>query len=226
MAAVLYAGSDRFRTVEADRTTWHAFSFGPHYDPGNVSFGPVTCLNDDHLDPHGGYPDHPHAHAEIVTWVLEGALRHTDQHGASTVLEAGSVLTQSAGAGLRHSEVADGVPTRFVQTWLRPDLPGGPPGRAHVRLPETGSGLHAVVGPGLLPVGVAGARLRLGRLGPGEQVDVPAGARHLLFVATGALRTASGAPVGEGSTVRVDRDGSDPLVAVSASAVLLWSLAD
>jgi hypothetical protein len=79
--------ADRFVARAEGRTTWHSFSFGGHYDPANVGFGALVAHNDEHLPPGTGYSDHPHHDVEIVTLVLEGALRHTDSTGRSGVLE-------------------------------------------------------------------------------------------------------------------------------------------
>ena len=117
-------GADRFVTRAEGRTTWHSFSFGAHYDPGNVGFGRLVAHNDERLPPGTGYDDHPHADLEIVTWVLSGALRHTSTVG-SGVIGPGQVQRLSAGSGVVHSEVADGPEeTRFLQAWVRPDEPG------------------------------------------------------------------------------------------------------
>ena len=119
---------DRFRTEAGGRTTWHSFSFGAHYDPGNVGFASLVAHNDELLPPGTGYDDHPHTDLEIVTWVLSGALRHTSSVG-SAVIGPGQVQRLSAGAGVVHSEVADGrETTRFLQAWVRPDEPGLVPG--------------------------------------------------------------------------------------------------
>ncbi len=117
-------GADRFVTRAEGRTTWHSFSFGAHYDPGNVGFARLVAHNDERLPPGTGYDDHPHADLEIVTWVLTGALRHTSTVG-SGVIGPGQVQRLSAGSGVVHSEVADGPEeTRFLQAWVRPDEPG------------------------------------------------------------------------------------------------------
>ena len=109
MAVGLYAGSQRSSSTVEGRETRHSFSFGPHYDPANLGFGPLVCHNDDLLDPAvadpAGYPDHPHSELEIVTWVLEGALVHTDSTGSRHVV-AGRAQVLSGGAGLRPREVA------------------------------------------------------------------------------------------------------------------------
>ena len=38
---------DRFRTSVGWLDSRHSFSFGPHYDPGNVGFGLLLVSNDD-----------------------------------------------------------------------------------------------------------------------------------------------------------------------------------
>jgi redox-sensitive bicupin YhaK (pirin superfamily) len=230
MAVLLYAGSQRFRSAAPGRRTWHSFSFGEHYDPANVGFGPLTCLNDDHLDPGAGYPDHPHADVEIVTWVLSGALRHTDsaRTGRPRLLERGAVQVQSAGAGIRHSEVAEpgAGPTRFVQTWLRPDHPGAPPGEAVDTL-EPAHGLTEVVGGTGLRVGVGGASLAVGTLAPGDLLTLPDAPRVHVLVAEGSLllpgRSAVGAVAGD--AVRVV-GSAGPMRATAPARLLVWALPD
>ena len=86
--------SGRSVTEAEDRTTFHSFSFGAHYDPGNIGLAAMVAHNDENLRPGGGYGPHPHTDLEILTWVLDGALRHTDDSGRSTVL-AGSIQTAS-----------------------------------------------------------------------------------------------------------------------------------
>lgn len=165
MSIDVYAGSSRPVTRRLDRWTAHSFSFGEHYDPANLGFGPLVAHNDDRLVPGGGYPTHRHSDLEILTWVLSGALVHTDSLGHSSVLGPGTVQVQSAGSGITHSEIADAAsgPTRFVQAWMRPDEPGGAPRRA-VSTPAVGPGLHRVAGGSELPVGVAGASFWVGEV--------------------------------------------------------------
>ncbi len=86
--------------------THHSFSFGEHYDPERLGFGPMVC-HDDHLLGSGrGFDTHHHSDLEIVTWVVSGALRHVDSSGSTTVVEAGSVAVLSTGDGVDHSEHA------------------------------------------------------------------------------------------------------------------------
>jgi len=223
MRLAVYAGSSRFSTHAPDRLTRHSFSFGPHHDPANLGFGPMICHNDDRVEPGGGYPDHPHTDLEIVTWVLEGVLLHTDDRGNTTALRPGDVQVMSAGSGVRHAEMADAAsgPTRFLQTWIRPDEPGTPPGwRAeHV---EPGPGLTTVVGGDCLAIGTHGASLHIARLTPGATVRLPAAVRQHVFLALGAGRLHDEA-VGGGDAVRLTDQPGMAFEATADTELLAWS---
>lgn len=101
-------------------TSWHCFSSGAHYDPGNVSFGPVTACDEHLVEPGGGFDSHRHTGVELVSWVLDGALAHSDDHGRTHRVEPGTVQYQRTGRGIVHAErnASDDAPLRFVQLWL------------------------------------------------------------------------------------------------------------
>jgi redox-sensitive bicupin YhaK (pirin superfamily) len=223
MTLAVYAGSSRFTTSGPDRSTRHSFSFGEHYDPANLGFGPMICHNDDVLEPGGGYPDHPHADLEIVTWVLDGVLLHTDDAGNTEELRPGAVQVMSAGSGIRHAELGDARsgPTRFLQTWIRPDEPGTPPGwrSEHV---DPGPGLTTVVGDGALTIGTRGASLAIARLRPGTSTPLPDAARQHAFVAVGAGRI-DGRVVGPGDAVRLTDQPGATFEATTDTELLVWS---
>ena len=213
--------AERFVTEAEGRTTRHSFSFGPFYDPANLGFAAMVAHNDELLPPGTGYADHRHSNLEIVTWVLEGALRHTDSSGNSHVLLPGDVQRISAGDGIVHSEVTEpGVRTRFLQTWLRPDVPGGEPSYA------VGGGLLApslteVVGPDALGLGTAGARLHLADAAPGELV-LPDAERLHLFLA-GGVATVGDRRLAAGDAVRLTDQGGRVLVVEEAGLVAVWA---
>jgi quercetin 2,3-dioxygenase len=131
----LRRAGERFLTRTDRAKTYHSFSFGEHYDPTNVGFGRLMVNNDDLVRVGGGYPDHVHRDAEIVTWVLSGSLVHEDSRGNSGLIYPGLAQRMSAGSGIVHAERNDAYridptrpaePVHFIQMWVRPDKPGGP----------------------------------------------------------------------------------------------------
>jgi hypothetical protein len=116
----VHRAADRFRTDQPGITTWHSFSSGPHYDAGNLSFGPVVACDEHLLDPGAGFDLHAHARVELVSWVLDGALEHEDASGQTRVVVPGRGQYQLAGTGIRHAErnASGSAPLHFVQLWL------------------------------------------------------------------------------------------------------------
>ena len=230
MSRALYAGSHRSSEAVKGRLTSHSFSFGPHYDPANLGFGPLVCHNDDLLDPSAspvaGYAEHPHTELEIVTWVLEGALIHTDSSGHQHVVEAGRAQVLSAGTGVRHSEVADAGSgrCRFVQAWLTPSAPGGTPSYVLGEAPAASSGLVEVAGGDGPTVGTAGARLLVARLAPGSSASLPDDPRQHVFAATGAVSLAE-LSLQAGDALRLVDEPGHVVTATSPTELLVWSFA-
>ena len=67
-----------------------------------------------------GFPDHPHRGFETVTYMLDGRMRHKDNHGNEGVLVPGSVQWMTAGRGLVHSEMPEQHEGRMrgFQLWV------------------------------------------------------------------------------------------------------------
>ena len=227
--------SQRFLLTGPGRRTLHSFSFGPSFDPSNVGFGPLMVFADDRLDPGAGYPEHRHADVEIVTWVLSGSLAHTHRAAGDPErreLGAGTAQALSAGSGVVHSELAAGVPTRVVQSWLRPRRLGGPPAWAAHR-PDPAPGRWEPVASGLRPAPLrirADATLHVGRLLPGQgsgtgthRLVLPAAERVHLFVASGRVRV-TGHVLGPGDAVRLTKAGALAVEALEPAEVLVWEL--
>jgi redox-sensitive bicupin YhaK (pirin superfamily) len=220
----LRRSADRFITLAEGRTTWHSFSFGAHYDPARLGFAAMVAHNDETLPPGTGYPDHPHSELEIVTWVLSGALRHSDTDGNSGVLLPGDVQRISAGSGIVHAEVADpergpGTETRFLQTWLRPDEAGGVPAYG-VERGEREAGLVEVVGPGGLGVGTAGARLLLGT--PTGAVELPDAPRLHVFAVAGRF-TLGEVELGVGDSALLVDEADRTLRVIEPGPLAVWA---
>ncbi len=233
------AGS-RFRTRTDGTDTWHSFSFGVHYDPVNVAFGPLLAHNDERLQIAAGYPDHPHRDTEIVTWVLEGSLVHEDSAGNRGLIVPGLAQRMSAGSGIVHAERNDAfrldptrpaTPVRFVQMWLRPDTPGGPPSYASRELDLTdlesswlpvASGSHPDAA---VRLDSAGSTLWVTRLGPGMSQLLPGGRMQHVYLPYGEVDVSSVGRLAAGDALRLTGDSEVRVSGVRAAELLVWELA-
>lgn len=218
----------RFLDRNPGLLTRHAFAFGAHYDPEWASFGPMVC-HDDHLLGTGrGFDEHPHGGLEIVTTVLSGELVHADSTGTEHTLRAGEVAVLSAGAGVRHSELASAAgPARFVQVWLTPDDSERDPAYAAAVVEAApGAGLVPVVGPDSpLAVGVVGASYGIARLDAGETLTLPEAPRLHVYVASGALlRSSLAEPLHDGDAFLMSGEPAHEVAAGVPTDLLVWSL--
>ena len=84
--------------------TWLTFYPQDRSNPLADGFGALEVFMEDRLPPGASGPPHPDQDAEIVTYVLEGALAHDDSLGRSSVTQAGEFHRLTAGRGIRHSE--------------------------------------------------------------------------------------------------------------------------
>ncbi len=211
--------STRFPQREPGRLTQHSFSFGAAYDPDRLRLGPMVC-HDDHLLSQGsGFPSHRHSGLEIVTWVVSGALEHSDATG-STVLRPGSVAVLSTGAGVEHAEIAAAPQTRFIQVWLTApdDAAAEPSYRVTPVAAAPGSGLVTAARPR------PDAAFAVARLRAGESVTLPAGALQHVFVATGALgRSSLAEPLAAGDAFVFTDEPEHTLTATVPAELLVWS---
>jgi redox-sensitive bicupin YhaK (pirin superfamily) len=221
VTVVVRRGLDRFVSREPGRQTRHSFSFGTSYDAERVSFGPLVALNDDLLGTGAGYDAHRHADVVLVTWVVSGALAHTDESGASTQ-RAGELAVTRAGSGITHSERAESGATRFVQAWLTPGSPGGDAER-RTSAPDLSRGdLVAVAGE--TDLGVAGATLFLADLPAGARVVLPEAPLRYVFVVAGALaRSSLAEPLAAGDAFEIKDEGDLSVTAAVRTQLLVWA---
>ncbi|MGD0190211.1 MAG: pirin family protein [Rhizomicrobium sp.] len=187
----------------------HHFSFADYHDPERVHWGALRVWNDDEIAPNTGFPPHPHANMEIVTYVRQGAITHKDSLGNEGRTAAGDVQVMSAGSGIRHAEYnLESEPTTLFQIWILPTKDGGQPAWGTKPFPKGDrSGRLVTLASGLandndaLPIR-ADARVVGATLKAGESVSYALGhGRHAYLVpATGAV---------EIDGVRIDaRDGA------------------
>jgi redox-sensitive bicupin YhaK (pirin superfamily) len=96
--------------------------------PALTDLDPFLLLDEFGTDNPGdyiaGFPAHPHRGFETVTYMLDGRMRHKDNHGHEGVLVPGAVQWMTAGRGIVHSEMPEQHAGRMrgFQLWL--NLPG------------------------------------------------------------------------------------------------------
>ena len=230
----------RFRT-RTDRTdTRHSFSFGEHYDPTNTGFGPLLVNNDDQVGVGPGYDRHPHANAEILTWVLSGSLVHEDSRGERAVVHRGLVQRMSAGSGIVHAERNDAYrldptiaaePVHFVQMWVLPDVPDGVPSYAQASYESAelerdwlpvASGAQPDA---LLTLGSANSTLWVTVLAPGAARTLPAAPLVHLFVTRGLVDVETIGELASGDALRITDGQPLRLTGRTEAELLVWSMA-
>jgi redox-sensitive bicupin YhaK (pirin superfamily) len=211
----------------------HHFSFASYYDPSNVSHGSLRVWNDDEIAPNTGFPAHPHANMEIITYVREGAITHQDSLGNKGRTEAGDVQVMSAGSGIRHSEYnLEPTKTKIFQIWIQPTSQGGQPTWGAKPFPRGDrSGKLVTLASGFatdedaLPIR-ADARVLGTTLKAGESAEYSADkARHLYLVpAAGAIEVngvrvnaRDGAAIRDEATLRITALEDSELVLVDAA---------
>lgn len=107
------------------RRTVGAWCFADHIGPA-----PVTEASGLDIGPH------PHMGLQTVTWLVAGEALHRDSLGSEQTIKAGQLNLMTAGAGVSHSEEANGVyrgPLHGVQLWIAQpaETRGGPPAFEH-----------------------------------------------------------------------------------------------
>lgn len=218
----------------------HTFSFADYYDPAHMGFRQLRVINEDRVQPGKGFPTHPHADMEIVTYVLDGALEHKDSMGTGSVIRPGEVQRMSAGTGVTHSEynASRSAPVHLLQIWILPERCGLPPSYEQKTFPETErrGRLRLIASRDAADGSVTvhqDVRLLATLLGGGERATYAlAPARHAwVQVARGRVRL-NGTPLAAGDGAAVSDERALELVGEPPSAqgddpaeVLLFDLA-
>jgi redox-sensitive bicupin YhaK (pirin superfamily) len=225
--------NDRFSTETFWLDSKHSFSFGPHDDPENTNFGLLVVSNDDIIRPETGFSTHPHRDMEIVTWVLDGELEHTDSRGNKGIIYPGLAQRMSAGSGILHSEInaVTDADVRLVQMWVVPDAGGIDPGYEQLDVSADlarGGLVRVASGRGedsAIAIRQRDAVLWAGRLQAGETVTAPDAPFVHLYVARGAIELDGAGPLEQGAAARLTAAGGRTLVGGPEGAeVLIWEM--
>ncbi|KMN35378.1 pirin [Chromobacterium sp. LK1] len=210
----------------------HHFSFAEYHDPARMHWGALRVWNDDAIAPGTGFPPHPHADMEIITYVREGAISHRDNLGNQGRTEAGDVQVMSAGRGIVHSEYnLEAVDTRIFQIWIMPERRGGEPSWGSKPFPKADrSGAFVALASGMdgddqaLPIR-ADARVLGATLKAGESIDYRLGAQRCayLVLARGrvevngvALQARDGAAIRDEALLRIVASEDAELILVDS----------
>lgn len=185
-----------------------------------------------------GFPDHPHRGFETVTYMLDGRMRHRDNHGNEGLLVPGAVQWMTAGRGIVHSEMPEQQEGRMrgFQLWVNlpakdkmtapgyqefgPDrIPGAQPAEG-VRVKVIAGEVDGVVGPVAQPA-TDPTYLDV-HLGAGARFEhaLPTGHSAFIYVYEGGVRVGDGgsaatvnahelAVLGEGERVLVEGRAAD-----------------
>ena len=158
-----------------------------------------------------GFPSHPHRGFETVTYMLDGRMRHRDNHGNEGVLVPGAVQWMTAGRGIVHSEMPEQEEGRMrgFQLWVNlpastkmsepryqeygperfPEVEVGVDARVKVIAGEVAGVTGPISQPATEPIYLD---VRLGA-GAGFGHALPEGHNAFLYVYEGAVRAGEGA---------------------------------
>ncbi len=118
----------------------HSFSFGSYYDKNHMGVSALRVINDDMVMPGTGFGEHPHRDMEIISYVIEGELKHQDSTGNDYIVPAGDIQRMSAGKGVSHSEFNPSATdkVKFLQIWIEPNVFGIEPSYEQKRIEQNG----------------------------------------------------------------------------------------
>lgn len=209
--------------------------------------------NDDIVSPGEGFDMHQHDNAEIVTWVLDGALRHRDSGGKDIILHSGHAQAISAGRGFSHSEVnAAGYTSlsrlHVIQMWLPPYEENTDPRHGEADFSAsiehskaTGEFFNVAAGSehdeasAPLHIGSAGARLDISYLSTQATSQLNLSRYSHIFLASGSVTaTIKGAgnddawELHEGDVLRIEDTGSSQpavtFVSIDDAVIMVWRM--
>lgn len=212
--------------------SWFSFSFADYHDPAHVRFASLRVINDDIVQPDSGFGMHPHRDMEIVTYILDGTLRHQDSMGNGEDIRRGEVQMMRAGTGVLHSEFnpSPTEPVHLLQIWIMPSEQGLSPGYWQKTFPDEAKRGRWCL---LVSPDAAQGSLRIHQdvrvfaalLDGAETLDYPiaAGRKAYLHVARGSVM-ASGQMLNAGDALMYSDETQVVLAEGDKAEVLLFDL--
>ncbi|MEQ1931062.1 MAG: pirin family protein [Parvularculaceae bacterium] len=209
----------------------HTFSFGDYRDPAQMGFRSLRVINEDVVAPGAGFAPHSHRDMEIVTYVLEGGVKHEDSTGGGGVIRPGEVQYMCAGSGVTHSEVnaSPSEPLHLLQIWLLPNAKDLKPGYAQKSVSaEIDGRLAAIVSgdgrDGSIKIN-QDTVLYAARLKEGQEVVLPLAAERFgwLQIARGGAEI-GGAVMQAGDGARFEAEAGPKLKALGLAEILFFDL--
>jgi redox-sensitive bicupin YhaK (pirin superfamily) len=208
------------------------FSFADYYDPAHMGFRNLRVINEDFVAPSNGFGKHPHRDMEILTYVLEGAVKHEDTTGASETLVPGELQHMTAGSGVKHSEMnpSSTETLHLLQIWLEPNATGIPPKYEQKKfsVQEEPNQLHLLASTDARDGSFqlfADAELLAAKLDPGASVT------HAFKLGNGWLQVARGSVEVAGGTLKagdglaLTAEASVTITSTNGGEFLLFDLA-
>lgn len=102
-------------------TSRRTFSNNSYWDPQYMNWGNLKVINDDVQLPGNCVPNHEHRNYDILGYLVEGELEHTDSLGNVSRAGPGQIQRMWCGSSIWHTEASVGtVPARYLQLWITP----------------------------------------------------------------------------------------------------------
>jgi hypothetical protein len=178
-----------------------------------------------------GFGTHPHRDMEIITYVLNGELKHQDSMGNGRIIKSGEAQYMAAGTGIRHSEFNSSptYPVHFLQIWIEPEQRGLTPRYADRSLGEAQKGSLQLIASksgrdGSFAIN-QDANLWIGRFAKGDQAihELLSGRHAWVHVAEGEVLI-GGVTLHEGDGAAISEEKTIALLSMKESQVLLFDL--
>ena len=103
--------------IESRRTV----SNNSYWNPNYMNWGNLRVINDDVQQPGNMVPNHEHRNYDILGYMVEGELEHTDSLGNTARAHPGQIQHMWCGSSIWHTEAAvSTTPARYLQLWITP----------------------------------------------------------------------------------------------------------